>query len=65
MSRGGATRGPPLPEGVDVAYPLPGEKIECAEEAGLIGIEFTTFSLIGRCERTGMFGIAIATSENG
>ena len=27
------------------------------------GIEFTTFSLIGRCERTGMFGIAIATSE--
>jgi uncharacterized Ntn-hydrolase superfamily protein len=29
----------------------------------LIGIEFTTFSLIGRCERTGMFGIAISTSE--
>jgi uncharacterized Ntn-hydrolase superfamily protein len=29
----------------------------------MIGIEFTTFSLIGRCERTGMFGIAIATSE--
>src|SRR2546421_672103 len=28
-----------------------------------IGIEFTTFALIGRCERTGMFGIAIATSE--
>jgi uncharacterized Ntn-hydrolase superfamily protein len=27
------------------------------------GIEFSTFSLIGRCERTGMFGIAIATSE--
>jgi len=27
------------------------------------GIEFTTFSLIGRCERTGMFGVAIATSE--
>ncbi len=27
------------------------------------GIEFTTFSLIGRCERTGMFGIGIATSE--
>ena len=27
------------------------------------GIEFTTFSLIGRCERTGMFGIAISTSE--
>jgi uncharacterized Ntn-hydrolase superfamily protein len=27
------------------------------------GIEFTTFSLIGRCERTGMLGIAIATSE--
>src|SRR5438094_10555186 len=32
-------------------------------EATLIGIEFTTFSLIGRCERTGMLGIAIATSE--
>src|SRR4029453_14107803 len=32
-------------------------------DAALIGIEFTTFSLIGRCERTGMFGIAIATSE--
>ena len=29
----------------------------------LRGIEFTTFSLIGRCERTGMFGIAISTSE--
>ena len=28
-----------------------------------IGIEFTTFSLVGRCERTGRFGIAIATSE--
>ena len=27
------------------------------------GIEFTTFSIIGRCERTGMLGIAIATSE--
>jgi uncharacterized Ntn-hydrolase superfamily protein len=27
------------------------------------GIEFTTFSLIGRCARTGMFGVAIATSE--
>jgi uncharacterized Ntn-hydrolase superfamily protein len=27
------------------------------------GIEFNTFSIIGRCERTGMFGIAIATSE--
>jgi uncharacterized Ntn-hydrolase superfamily protein len=27
------------------------------------GIEFSTFSIIGRCERTGMFGIAIATSE--
>jgi uncharacterized Ntn-hydrolase superfamily protein len=34
-----------------------------AETGALIGIEFTTFSLIGRCERTGMFGIAIATSE--
>src|SRR6266851_5138083 len=40
-----------------------GEMIEHAEDAALIGIEFTTFSLIGRCERTGMFGIAIATSE--
>ena len=29
----------------------------------MIGIEFTTFSLIGRCHRTGMLGIAIATSE--
>jgi len=29
----------------------------------VIGIEFSTFSLIGRCERTGMFGVAIATSE--
>jgi uncharacterized Ntn-hydrolase superfamily protein len=28
-----------------------------------IGIDFSTFSVIGRCERTGMFGIAIATSE--
>jgi uncharacterized Ntn-hydrolase superfamily protein len=27
------------------------------------GIEFTTFSLAGRCERTGMLGVAIATSE--
>jgi uncharacterized Ntn-hydrolase superfamily protein len=27
------------------------------------GIEFTTFSIIGRCERTGRLGIAIATSE--
>jgi uncharacterized Ntn-hydrolase superfamily protein len=34
-----------------------------AGEPSMIGIEFTTFSLIGRCERTGMFGIAIATSE--
>src|SRR5438874_6512720 len=34
-----------------------------AYHAGVIGIEFSTFSLIGRCERTGMFGIAIATSE--
>ena len=64
MSRGRGPRGgPPLPEGVDGDHPVPGEKIECAEEAALIGIEFTTFSLIGRCERTGMFGIAIATSE--
>src|SRR5687768_18079064 len=29
----------------------------------MIGIEFTTLSLLGRCEHTGMFGIAIATSE--
>jgi uncharacterized Ntn-hydrolase superfamily protein len=28
-----------------------------------IGIEFSTFSVIGRCDRTGMLGIAIATSE--
>lgn len=28
-----------------------------------IGIEFTTFSIIGRCARTGMLGVAIATSE--
>jgi len=27
------------------------------------GIDFSTFSIIGRCDRTGMFGIAIATSE--
>lgn len=27
------------------------------------GILFTTFSIIGRCARTGQFGIAIATSE--
>ena len=33
-----------------------------AREA-VVGIEFTTFSLIGRCERTGMLGVAIATSE--
>jgi uncharacterized Ntn-hydrolase superfamily protein len=33
------------------------------ETPAMIGIEFTTFSLIGRCERTGMFGIAISTSE--
>jgi uncharacterized Ntn-hydrolase superfamily protein len=32
-------------------------------DRALVGIEFTTFSLVGRCERTGMFGIAIATSE--
>jgi uncharacterized Ntn-hydrolase superfamily protein len=29
----------------------------------MLGIEYTTYSLIGRCERTGMFGVAIATSE--
>ena len=40
-----------------------GGVIECAEAAAVSGIEFTTFSLIGRCERTGMFGIAISTSE--
>jgi uncharacterized Ntn-hydrolase superfamily protein len=27
------------------------------------GIEFTTFSLIGCCERNGMFGVAIAPGE--
>src|SRR5438105_1928762 len=40
-----------------------GGAIDGIEEAAVIGIEFSTFSLIGRCERTGMFGIAIATSE--
>src|SRR3989442_6019175 len=42
---------------------IPGDSIEDAEEAAVIGIEFTTFSLVGRCERTGMFGSGIATSE--
>lgn len=28
-----------------------------------IGIEYTTFSIIGRCARTGMLGVAIATRE--
>jgi len=28
-----------------------------------LGIEFTTFSLVGRCARTGMLGVAVATSE--
>ena len=28
------------------------------------GIEFNTFSIIGRCARTGMLGVAITTSEN-
>ncbi len=28
-----------------------------------LGIDFHTFSIVGRCPRTGMFGIAIATSE--
>jgi uncharacterized Ntn-hydrolase superfamily protein len=28
-----------------------------------LGIEFTTFSLAGRCARTGMLGVAVATSE--
>ena len=27
------------------------------------GIEFNTFSIIGRCARTGMLGIAITTSD--
>src|SRR5262249_54149409 len=36
---------------------MPGEVMD------MIGIEYSTFSLVGRCERTGMFGIAIATSE--
>ena len=27
------------------------------------GIEFNTFSIIGRCSRTGMLGIAITTSD--
>src|SRR6266545_7066315 len=42
---------------------IPGRGDRHAEDRALIGIEFTTFSRIGRCERTGMFGIAIATSE--
>jgi uncharacterized Ntn-hydrolase superfamily protein len=29
----------------------------------MTGIEFTTFSVAGRCARTGMIGVAIATSE--
>jgi len=33
------------------------------EGRAVSGIEFTTFSLVGRCPRTGMLGIAIATSE--
>lgn len=28
-----------------------------------VGIEYSTFSIAGRCERTGMLGVAIATSE--
>lgn len=32
-------------------------------DAAVIGVEFTTFSLAARCGRTGMLGIAIATSE--
>src|SRR5258706_4351939 len=36
---------------------------ESLEDDAVIGIDFTTFSLIGRCERTGMLGVAIATSE--
>ena len=42
---------------------MPRGVIAMRDAEALIGIEFTTFSLIGRCERTGMFGIAIATSE--
>src|ERR1700750_1293666 len=34
-----------------------------AEAWAVIGIEFTTFSIVGRCERPDMFGIAIAPSE--
>jgi hypothetical protein len=26
-----------------------------------LGIQFTTFSIAARCERTGMLGIAVAT----
>ena len=40
-----------------------GEVIAMRRPRAVIGIEFSTFSLVGRCERTGMFGIAIATSE--
>lgn len=42
---------------------ITGEVMDHAGGARLIGIEFSTFSLIGRCERTGMLGVAIATSE--
>jgi uncharacterized Ntn-hydrolase superfamily protein len=37
--------------------------VEDGEDGTVAGIEFTTFSLVGRCERTGMLGVAIATSE--
>src|SRR2546426_1469590 len=53
-------RGPP----VDAGHEGRTAGMRWARERGaVIGIEFTTFSLIGRCERTGMFGIAIATNE--
>src|SRR5256884_3291361 len=53
-------RGPP----VDAGHEGRTAGMRWARERGaVIGIEFTTFSLIGRCERTGMPGIAIATSE--
>src|SRR5205814_2098888 len=41
----------------------PARDHDAKRRSAMIGIEYSTFSLIGRCERTGMFGISIATSE--
>ena len=29
----------------------------------MIGIESSTFSIVGRCSRTGMFGVVVTTSD--